>query len=79
MNEWQVGQRVMVRVSLPDDSTHLYTDVLGTITQIDGQAITLETRQGLREIPVSSVAIGKLIPPPPPRRARRASLEDDQV
>lgn len=71
MREWNVGQRVMVRVNLPADSSHLYSDVLGYITALDGEFLTLETRQGPRRIALESVAIGKIIPPPPPRRARR--------
>jgi hypothetical protein len=69
--EWQVGQRVMVRVNLPDGDSHLYTDILGYVSAKTSEFITLDTRAGERVIPVADIAIGKLIPPPPARRRPR--------
>lgn len=68
---WELGQRVMLRVSLPEGQSHLYTDVMGYIKELTADAITLETRTGIRTINVHDVAIGKIIPPPPARRTPR--------
>ncbi len=67
-SDWKMGERVMARVSLPQGSSHLYTDLLGTIVELDAESITLHTRQGMRTIARSEIAIGKRIPPPPARR-----------
>ena len=61
----------MVRTRLPEGSSHLYTDVLGTITDRSDEALTIETRTGTVEVPLASVATGKIVPPAPPRRRPR--------
>lgn len=68
---WEPGLRVMVRTRLPEGSTHLYTDVLGTITARTAAALTIETRSGVVDVPVTSIATGKTVPPAPPRRRPR--------
>ena len=68
---WEPGVRVMVRTRLPEGSSHLYTDVLGTITDRSDEALTIETRTGTVEVRLASVATGKIVPPAPPRRRPR--------
>ena len=68
---WEAGVRVMVRTRLPEGSSHLYTDVLGTITDRSDEALTIETRTGTVEVRLASVATGKIVPPAPPRRRPR--------
>ena len=68
---WEPGVRVMVRTRLPEASSHLYTDVLGTITDRSDEALTIETRTGTVEVQLDSVATGKIVPPAPPRRRPR--------
>ncbi|KQU00298.1 putative acetyltransferase [Sanguibacter sp. Leaf3] len=68
---WEPGVRVMVRTRLPEGSSHLYTDVLGTITDRSDEALTIETRTGTVEVQLDSVATGKIVPPAPPRRRPR--------
>lgn len=68
---WEAGVRVMVRTRLPEGSSHLYTDVLGTITDRSDEALTIETRTGTVEVQLASVATGKIVPPAPPRRRPR--------
>ena len=68
---WVPGVRVMVRTRLPEGSSHLYTDVLGTITGRSDETLTIETRTGTVEVPLASVATGKIVPPAPPRRRPR--------
>ena len=68
---WEPGVRVMVRTRLPEGSSHLYTDVLGTITDRSDEALTIETRTGTVEVQLASVATGKIVPPAPPRRRPR--------
>ncbi|WP_157544321.1 hypothetical protein [Jonesia quinghaiensis] len=69
---WPIGQRVMIRATLPPGGTHGYTDYLGVIIQSDSSGLTLETRSGAVQIAAERIAIGKPIPPPPARRARRS-------
>ncbi|MFC6419141.1 putative acetyltransferase [Sanguibacter inulinus] len=68
---WEPGVRVIVRTRLPEGSSHLYTDVLGTITDRSDEALTIETRTGTVEVRLASVATGKIVPPAPPRRRPR--------
>lgn len=70
--EWTTGTRVMVRLTLPPGSTHLYTDVLGTIIATSKTTLTLHTRTGDVEVQIADIAIGKEIPPAPPRRRPRS-------
>jgi len=67
---WPVGTRVMVRTRLPEGSSHLYTDVLGTVLRNDDDGLLLRTRHGDDvEVPGVSIVTGKPVPPAPPRRA----------
>jgi len=68
---WEPGVRVMVRTRLPAGSSHLYTDVLGTVTGRTPDTLTIETRSGTVEVPVATVATGKVVPPAPARRRPR--------
>jgi hypothetical protein len=70
-DRWEPGVRVMVRTRLPEGSSHLYTDVLGTVTHRSPETLTLETRTGTVEVAVASIATGKVVPPAPPRRRPR--------
>ena len=66
--QWQVGQRVMLRYR--SGSQPPLNDVLGTLTEITPEALTLQTRQGIQTIALELVVTGKLIPPAPPKRPR---------
>lgn len=68
---WEPGVRVMVRTRLPEGSSHLYTDLLGTVTTRTDDTLTLETRSGTVEVAVESIATGKVVPPAPARRRPR--------
>ena len=60
----------MIRRHLPDGSTHLFSDVIGTIRRTDVTGLTLETRSGLVDVPAGEIAVGKPVPPAPARRPR---------
>lgn len=68
---WEPGVRVMVRTRLPEGASHLYTDLLGTVVARRPGVLTLETRTGRVDVPLSSVATGKTVPPAPARRRPR--------
>ena len=68
---WEPGVRVMVRTRLPEGASHLYTDVLGTVTARSPATLTIETRAGTVEVPLASIATGKTVPPAPARRRPR--------
>lgn len=61
----------MVRTRLPEGSSHLYTDVLGTVTARSRTTLTVETRAGSVDVRLSSIVTGKTVPPAPPRRRPR--------
>lgn len=63
--------RVMVRTRLPEGASHLYTDLLGTITARSRSTLTIETRTGAVDVRLASIATGKTVPPAPPRRRPR--------
>lgn len=69
---WTPGTRVMIRRTLPPGSSHLYTDLLGTIVECTPAGVRLETRTGVVDVPGVEIATGKPIPPPPPRRRPRS-------
>jgi len=68
---WTPGTRVMVRTRLPEGSSHLYTDVLGTVVSRDEAGLVVRDRHG-REVavPAERIVAGKPVPPPPARRGR---------
>ena len=70
---WSPGTRVMIRRTLPPGSSHLYTDLLGTIVSSTPDGVRLETRTGPVDVPGSEIATGKPIPPAPPRRRPRSA------
>ena len=72
---WPVGQRVVVRRKLPSGSSHLYTDLTGTVVKTDDRGVTLQTQSEQLTIPGEEIAIGKPIPPRPPRRRPRTGTE----
>ena len=74
---WTPGTRVMIRRTLPPGSSHLYTDLLGTIVSSTTDGVRIETRTGPVDVPGDEIATGKPIPPAPPRRRPRAEQESD--
>ena len=62
----------MIRRTLPPGSSHLFTDVLGTILECSPVGVRLETRAGIVDVPGTEIATGKPIPPAPPRRRPRS-------
>lgn len=70
---WQIGQRVVVRRKLPSGSSHLYTDLTGTVVKTGGHGVILQTATGQIDIPGEEIAIGKPIPPRPQRRRPRTN------
>ncbi|SDC53975.1 hypothetical protein SAMN05216410_1861 [Sanguibacter gelidistatuariae] len=69
---WAPGTRVMIRRTLPAGSSHLFTDLLGTVLEVTPDGVRLETRTGLVDVPGDEIATGKPIPPAPPRRRPRS-------
>ena len=69
---WSPGTRVMIRRTLPPGSSHLFTDLLGTILECTPAGVRLETRTGVVDVPGGEIATGKPIPPAPPRRRPRS-------
>ena len=61
------GQRAVVRYRIDGG----LTDALGTITALDAEGCTLETRNGPVTIQWSLVTAGKPVPPAPERRRPR--------
>ena len=74
---WTPGTRVMIRRTLPQGSSHLFTDVLGTVVACTEDGIRLETRTGIVDVPGAEIATGKPIPPAPPRRRPRGPVVED--
>lgn len=60
-----VGQRVSIRraVRHPHGEGIAFSDVVGDLVALDADHAVVETRKGLVEVPVSHVAIAKLVPP----------------
>jgi GNAT superfamily N-acetyltransferase len=60
-----VGQRVSVRraVANPAGEGVAFSDVVGDLVALDDNHAVVETRSGLVEIPVTPVAVARLVPP----------------
>jgi ribosomal protein S18 acetylase RimI-like enzyme len=60
-----IGQRVSVRraVRHPDGAGVAFADVVGDLLALDADHAVVETRDELVEIPVTQVAIARLVPP----------------
>ena len=63
------GQRAVVRYRIAGG----LTDALGTITALDPESCTIETRNGPVTIPWNLVTAGKPVPEAPARRRPRQS------
>ncbi len=62
----QLGQRVVVRHRLADGRA---TDVLGELTELDEQALTVRDRHGnVHQIEQRLVVAAKVVPPAPVRK-----------
>lgn len=72
---WPVGQRMVVRTKLPTGSSHLYTDLLGTVVKTDDTGVILQTANGQVTVRGSEIALAKPIPLPPAPRRRRPPPE----
>lgn len=59
-----LGTRVVVRRRIPDG----LTDALGYLRAVTATECVVETRHGLRAVPLADVVAAKEVPPPPPRR-----------
>jgi ribosomal protein S18 acetylase RimI-like enzyme len=59
------GRRVSVRrvVGRRPDDRELYGDVVGDLVHLDAEVAIIDTRAGLVEVPVSTVAIARVAPP----------------
>ena len=68
----------MIRRTLPPGSSHLFTDVLGTVVECTTEGVSLDTRAGRVEVPGAEIATGKPIPPAPPRRRPRSATPDPE-
>jgi GNAT superfamily N-acetyltransferase len=71
-----LGRRVVVRRTLGRSESPFFTDVLGVVTQITNDQLTVRTDQGDVVIPLSEVHRAKVIPPRRGATAREiANLE----
>lgn len=66
----------MIRATLPAGSSHLFTDLLGTVLENTPDGVALQTRTGRVFVPAAEIATGKPIPPAPPRRRPRSDDGD---
>ena len=66
----QVGRRVVVRYRRPAGSQPPLTDVVGVVTAIDGDGLTVEAPAGPVHVRRSDIVIVKAVPPAPVRRGR---------
>jgi GNAT superfamily N-acetyltransferase len=66
----QVGRRVVVRYRRPAGSQPPLTDVVGVVTEVDGDGLTVEASAGLVHVRRSDVVVVKAVPPAPVRRGR---------
>lgn len=62
-----LGTRVVVRRSIPGG----LTDALGYLQDVTETACVVETRDGLKTVPLAAIVAAKEVPPAPPRRSRR--------
>ena len=62
-----LGTRVVVRQRIPDG----FTDALGYLRERNDRECVIETKSGVKIVPLDRVVAAKEVPPPPPRRAPR--------
>ncbi|MEO6826036.1 MAG: ferrous iron transport protein A [Microbacteriaceae bacterium] len=62
-----LGTRVVVRRRIENG----FTDALGYLRSCTATECTVETRRGLKTVPLNAIVAAKQVPPPPPRRAPR--------
>lgn len=58
-----VGRRVVVRRALGPDNGPPFRDTLGDLVALDGEAAAVATRAGLVRVPLSEVALARLVQP----------------
>ncbi len=63
-----LGTRVVVRRSIEGGKL---TDALGFLRDVTAEACVVETRDGLKTVPLAAVVAAKEVPPAPPRRRPR--------
>jgi len=68
LNGVAIGTRVVVRYLI--EGGERATDALGTLTQRTETHLSLQTRNGLVDIPINDVVAGKPVPPAPQRKVR---------
>lgn len=66
-----LGTRVVVRQRIPGG----LTDALGFLHSVSETECVVETRDGLKTVPLAAVVAAKAVPPAPPRRARRIAAD----
>jgi GNAT superfamily N-acetyltransferase len=66
----QVGRRVVVRHRRPTGSQPPLTDVVGVVSAVDDEGITVEAPAGPVRVRRSDVVVIKAVPPAPVRRGR---------
>ncbi len=66
----QVGRRVVVRYRRPAGSQPPLTDVVGVVTAIDGDGLTVEAPAGPVHVRRADIVVVKAVPPAPVRRGR---------
>lgn len=64
-----LGTRVVVRQRIPGG----LTDALGFLRSVSAEECVVETRDGLKTVPLAAVVAAKEVPPAPPRRRPAAS------
>ena len=72
----EVGQRVVVRRHLaPGESSHLYTDVIGHVVELDPELVVSRESGEQVRIPDADIAVLKVLPPRPVRARDVRALE----
>jgi ribosomal protein S18 acetylase RimI-like enzyme len=66
----RVGRRVVVRYRRPAGSHPPLTDVVGVVTDVDADSLTVEASAGPVRVHRRDVVVVKAVPPPPVRRGR---------
>ena len=64
----QLGRRVVVRYRRPAGSHPPLTDVIGVVTAVDDEGVTVEASAGPVHVRRADVVVVKAVPPAPVRR-----------
>ncbi|ROR95787.1 hypothetical protein EDD28_0349 [Salana multivorans] len=79
MERLQLGERVVIRYRLPNDTSDglgpSLSDALGRLVELRPDAVVVQTRRGPVTIPHDAILLVKRVPPPPPPRGRTRPVD----